>query len=63
VLIEKGGEGKPFGVLEVDSAEPGEFDQRDADFLAGFAGLLGIAIERQHADAQLLEALEHQARS
>jgi len=62
VLIEKGGEGKAFfGVLEVDSAEPGEFDQGDADFLAGFAGLLGIAIERQHADAKLLEALEHQA--
>lgn len=62
VLIEKGGEGKAFfGVLEVDSAEPGEFDQGDADFLTGFAGLLGIAIERQHADAKLLEALEHQA--
>jgi two-component system, sensor histidine kinase PdtaS len=62
VLIEKGGEGKAFfGVLEVDSAEPGQFDQGDADFLAGFAGLLGIAIERQHADAKLLEALEHQA--
>jgi two-component sensor histidine kinase len=62
VLIEKGGEGKAFfGVLEVDSADPGQFDQGDADFLAGFAGLLGIAIERQHADAKLLAALEHQA--
>jgi two-component system, sensor histidine kinase PdtaS len=27
----------------------------------GFAGLLGIAIERQQADARLQEALEHQA--
>jgi len=62
VLIEKGGEGNAFfGVLEVDSAEPGEFDQGDADFLTGFAGLLRIAIERQHADAKLLEALDHQA--
>jgi two-component sensor histidine kinase len=62
VLIEKGGEGKAFfGVLEVDSADPGQFDEGDADFLAGFAGLLGIAIERQHADARLQEALEHQA--
>jgi len=62
VLIEKGGEGKTFfGVLEVDSSDSGQFDQADADFLAGFAGLLGIAIERQQADAQLLEALEHQA--
>src|SRR5665213_242892 len=62
VLIEKGGEGKAFfGVLEVDSADPGQFDQGDADFLAGFAGLLGIAIERQQADARLQEALKHQA--
>jgi two-component sensor histidine kinase/putative methionine-R-sulfoxide reductase with GAF domain len=62
VLIERGGEGNSFfGVLEVDSPDPGQFDQADADFLAGFAGLLGIAIERQQADARLAEALEHQA--
>src|SRR5450432_2291052 len=62
VLIEKGGEGKAyFGVLEVDSADPGQFDEADADFLAGFAGLLGVAIERQQADAKLQKALEHQA--
>ncbi len=62
VLIARGGEGHlPFGVLEVDSPEPGQFDVADADFLAGFAGLLGIAIERQHADAELREALDHQA--
>jgi len=62
VLIEKGGGGQTFfGVLEVDSADPGQFDQADADFLAGFAGLLGVAIERQQADAKLQQALEHQA--
>jgi two-component system, sensor histidine kinase PdtaS len=62
VLIARGGEGHlPFGVLEVDSPEPGQFDLADADFLAGFAGLLGIAIERQHADAELRQALDHQA--
>ena len=62
VLIEKGGEGKSFfGVLEVDSADPGQFDEADADFLAGFASLLGIAIERQQADADLQAALEHQS--
>jgi two-component sensor histidine kinase len=62
VLIARGGEGHlPFGVLEVDSPESGQFDVADADFLAGFAGLLGIAIERQHADADLREALDHQA--
>lgn len=62
VLIARGGEGHlPFGVLEVDSPDVGQFDLPDAEFLAGFAGLLGIAIERQHADAHLQEALEHQA--
>ncbi len=61
VLIERGGEGKrSFGVLEVDSADPGQFDEADAHFLAGFAGLLGIAIERQQADSKLQQALEHQ---
>src|SRR6202521_3489715 len=62
VLIARGGEGRlPFGVLEVDSPDSGQFDLADADFLAGFAGLLGIAIERQRADADLEQALEHQA--
>jgi len=62
VLIKRGGEGDThFGVLEADSPDPGQFDDADADFLAGFAGLLGIAIERQHADAKLQQALDHEA--
>jgi two-component sensor histidine kinase len=62
VLIERGGENNgAFGVLEVDSSDPGQFDRADADFLYAFAGLLGIAIERQNADALLREALNHQA--
>ena len=62
MLVALGGEGHlPFGVLEVDSADPGQFDLADADFLAGFAGLLGIAIERQHADAELQSSLDQQA--
>ena len=62
VLIERGGHGSSFfGVLEVDSPDPDQFDQPDADFLAAFAGLLGLAIERQQADAKLQEALEYQA--
>ena len=61
VLIRRGGEGDtPFGVLEADSPDPGQFDDADADFLAGFAGLLGIAIERQQADAELQRALDHE---
>ncbi|ABD89068.1 sensor histidine kinase [Rhodopseudomonas palustris] len=59
VIIRRGGEGNtPFGVLEADSPDSGQFDDADADFLAGFAGLLGIAIERQHADAELQDALD-----
>jgi two-component sensor histidine kinase len=62
VLIRRGGDGDvPFGVLEADSPDPGQFDEADADFLAGFAGLLGIAIERQHADVKLQEARDHEA--
>ncbi|MCX7317940.1 MAG: GAF domain-containing protein [Hyphomicrobiales bacterium] len=62
VLIRRGGEGDSwFGVLEVDTPDPGKFDEGDAEFLAGFASLLGIAIERQQTDARLQEALEHQA--
>ena len=61
VVIEVGGPGNgPFGILEVDSADPGLFDHADADFLTGFAGLLGIAIERQQADAKLAEAVGYQ---
>ena len=61
VVIEVGGPGNgPFGVLEVDSPDPGQFDHADADFLTGFAGLLGIAIERQQADAKLAEAVGYQ---
>jgi two-component sensor histidine kinase len=62
VLIERGNEiTRPYGVLEVDSPDLGQFDKTDADFLAVFAGLLGIAIERQQADAKLVRALDYQA--
>ncbi len=62
VLIERGGEAhEAFGVLEVASPDEGWFDRADADFLAGFAGLLGIAIWRQQADLRLKVAMEHQA--
>lgn len=39
----------PFGVLEADSNNSAQFDDAGANFLAGLAGLLGFAIERQHA--------------
>lgn len=62
VLIERGNDlTQNYGVLEVDSPDAGQFDRTDADFLSVFAGLLGIAIERQQADAKLASALEYQA--
>jgi GAF domain-containing protein len=43
------------------AARPFPVDEADADFLTGFAGLLGVAIERRQADAKLQEALKYQA--
>lgn len=40
-----------WGVLEVDSGRKQRFDIADEEFLAGFAGLLGSAIEKQRRDA------------
>src|SRR4029077_7403712 len=42
-----GGDGVPFGVLEVDSRSEGEFSESDIVFLRGVANILGMAIERQ----------------
>jgi PAS domain S-box-containing protein len=55
------GEGEPFGVLEVDSAEPGAFDSADAAFLQGVASLLGGAIERARVEAAYHERNEQHA--
>jgi two-component sensor histidine kinase len=52
------GDGRPFGVLEVDSCSPGEFDERDIAFLQGVANLLGMTIARQRAERGLKDALQ-----
>ncbi|WP_448203281.1 PAS domain-containing protein [Azospirillum sp. sgz302134] len=52
------GEGRPFGVLEVDSREDGAFNPADAAFLQGFANLLGSAIDRARAEEALRESEE-----
>jgi two-component sensor histidine kinase len=54
------GDGKPFGVLEVDSRSEGEFSEQDISFLQGAANILGMAIERQRYDQNLRTALEQQ---
>ena len=52
------GDGKPFGVLEVDSRSEHEFIEQDLAFLQGAANLLGLAIERERHERKLNAALE-----
>jgi len=52
------GEGRPFGVLEVDSRSDDEFIEHDLAFLQGAANLLGMAIERERQERNLRAALE-----
>jgi two-component sensor histidine kinase len=54
------GDGKPFGVLEVDSQSEEEFVEHDLAFLQGAANLLGMAIERERHTRQLTAALVRQ---
>jgi two-component sensor histidine kinase len=54
------GEGRPFGVLEVDSRSDDEFIEHDLAFLQGAANLLGMAIERERQERNLRTAIERQ---
>jgi hypothetical protein len=54
------GDGRPFGVLEVDSRSEGEFIEHDFAFLQGAANILGMAIERRRHEASLRKAIERQ---
>ncbi len=54
------GDGKPFGVLEVDSRSENEFVEHDLAFLQGAANILGMAIERERHERRLKAALERQ---
>lgn len=47
--------GKPYGLLQVDSREPREFDETDVEFLRTYATILGPVIDRLHK----LHSLEH----
>src|SRR6202051_3978942 len=54
------GDGKPFGVLEVDSRSEDEFVEHDLSFLQGAANILGMAIERERHERSLKAALARQ---
>ena len=51
------GDGRPFGVLEVDSRSEDEFVEHDLAFLQGTANILGMAIERERHERNLKAAL------
>ena len=52
------GDGRPFGVLEVDSRSEDRFVEHDLAFLQGAANILGMAIERERHERNLNAALE-----
>ncbi len=54
------GDGRPFGVLEVDSRLEDDFVEHDLAFLQGAANILGMAIERERHERNLNAALERQ---
>jgi PAS domain S-box-containing protein len=49
--------GEAFGVLEIDSDMPGQFDEADLAFMQGFANLIGVAVERQKLESERDEAV------
>jgi two-component sensor histidine kinase len=56
------GDGKPFGVLEVDSRSDTMFVEHDLAFLQGAANILGMAIERERYEHSLKAAVaRHEA--
>jgi GAF domain-containing protein len=52
----------PFGLLQVDSREVRDFGRHDIEFLQGYANLVGAAVERNHYQRELNEALTVQER-
>lgn len=52
--------GGPWGVLEVDSSNAGEFEAADLAFLQGLANLVGVASDRIAVEEQLRQSVEHQ---
>jgi len=54
------GDGRPFGVLEVDSRSEEKFVEHDLSFLQGAANILGMAIERERHERSLKAALGRQ---
>jgi PAS domain S-box-containing protein len=52
------GDGRPFGVLEIDSDVLRDFDQHDIDFLTAFANILAESVATAERMATLRHAVE-----
>ncbi len=52
------GDGRPFGVLELDSRSEEEFTENDISFLQGAANIVGMGIERERYQRRLQLALD-----
>ncbi len=56
VIIKR--EGKPYGVLEIDSPVQHDYDDHDIDFLTGFANVLAEAVDTSARNAALQSAVD-----
>ncbi len=57
VIIKK--EGRPYGVLEIDSPVQQLYDQYDIDFLTGFANVLAEAVNTSKRNTDMQSAIDH----
>jgi signal transduction histidine kinase/CheY-like chemotaxis protein len=53
VVILGHGDGRPFGILQVDSRHPRQFDDNDTAFLRSYANLIAAAVIRLQSNAAL----------
>ena len=53
VIIIGGSNRLPFGILQIDSRKPRDFDDKDTAFLRGYANLLAAAVDRLHVIGEM----------
>jgi two-component sensor histidine kinase len=57
-VVIKGGDDRPYGVLEIDNDQQHDYDQHDIDFLIGFANVLAEAVATSARTTLLQNAIE-----
>ncbi len=55
------GDGRPYGVLEIDNDTPHDYDDHDIDFLTGFANVLAEAVATAARNALLRATIDRMA--